>query len=277
MTDGPVRFTVFTKRWKVPLPELGRLVAALGFWGIELPVRPGYPVEPEHVSTGLPEAAKILADCGVTIHSVAGPADEPTIAACAAAGVPILRVMAKIGEDGYLATEKRLRAEYDALVPRLDAHGVTLGVQNHCGRWVGSAIGLRRLIEPYDPRHVAAVYDAAHCALDGEEPAMAVDILWDRLCLVNLKNAFWQRTNGPESEAAEWRWYWTSSRQGLASWPAVAAELTARGYDRPICLTAEYTDHAASDRLLRDDLAYAAELFARKTGGSAQETEATAG
>ena len=262
MTLDRVRFTVFTKPWKLPLPELGRLVAEMGFWGIELPVRPGYQVPPENVARGLPEAAKVLADCGVTIHSVAGPTDEPTLAACAEAGVRVLRVMAPIGKDGYLATERQLRAEYDALLPLLAKHGVTLGVQNHCGRWVGSAIGLRRLIEPYDPRHVAAVYDAAHCGLDGEEPHLAVDILWDRLCLVNLKNAFWRRTNGPEADAARWEWYWTTGRQGLASWPDVAAELKARGYRGVVCLTAEYSDHDAGDRLIREDLAFATELFA---------------
>ena len=262
MTNDGIRFTVFTKRWKMPLPELGKRVAGLGFWGVELPVRPGYQVEPENVAAGLPEAARILADCGVTIHSVAGPTDEATIAACAAAGVEVLRVMAPIGEEGYLASESRLQAEYDALAPLLAAHGVTLGVQNHCGRWVGSAIGLRRLIEKYDPRHIAAVYDAAHCGLDGEEPDLAVEILWDRLCLVNLKNAFWLRKNGPEAAVAEWQWYWTSGRQGLTSWPDVAAELKQRGYGGAVCLTGEYSDQEAGERLIAEDLAFARELFA---------------
>jgi len=261
MAEEGVRFSVFTKRWKMPLPELGRLVAEMGFWGVELPVRSGFQVEPEGVAKGLPAAAKVLADCGVTIHSVAGPADEPTIAACAEAGVEVLRVMAKIGDDGYLASEKRLRAEYDALVPHLESCGVTLGVQNHCGQWVGSAIGLRRLIEQYDRRHVAAVYDPAHCGLDGEEPDMAIDVLWDRLCLVNLKNAYWDRTNGPDAAAAKWRWHWTTGRQGLASWPAVAAELKKRGYRGVYCLSAEYSDEEAGDHLIREDLAFAKELF----------------
>ncbi len=255
------RFTVFTKPWKEPLPDLARRVAGMGFWGVELPVRPGYQVEPDNIEPALGEAAKVFADHGVTIHSVAGPEDERTIAACAAAGVSILRVMAKIADDGYLACEARIRRRYDELAPVLAEHGVTLGVQNHCGAWVGSAVGIRRLIEDHDPRHVAAVYDPAHCALVGEPPALAVDILADRMCMVNLKNVFWWRTNGPEAETAAWRWHWTTGRQGLADWARVAAELNARGYDRPICLCAEYSEEGAAERLAAEDLAYARRLL----------------
>ena len=69
-------YTVFTKPWqKKSLPELARFVSDLGFDGIELPVRPGYQVEPENVAKGLPEAARILGDHGVRIGTVAGPTD----------------------------------------------------------------------------------------------------------------------------------------------------------------------------------------------------------
>ena len=260
MQEDRIAFSVFTKPWKVPLPELGSLVAGLGFDGIELPVRPGYLVEPENVQA-LPGVARQLAEYGVRIYSVAGPADERTIAACAEAGVPIIRVMARIGEAGYLASEARIRREYDALLPLLEKYGVKLGIQNHCGRYVPNALGLRRLIEGYDPRLVGAVWDAAHEALNGAEPELAIDTVWSHLCMVNLKNAFWRLRTGPEAECAEWYHYWTSGRQGLASWPRVAAELKRRGYRGVICLTAEYSDPSSVDRLIAEDLAFARSLF----------------
>ena len=106
---SPFAFTVFTKPWKMPLPELGKFVKGLGFDGIELPVRPGYQVEPENVDKGLPEAARILGDCSVKIGTVAGPTDEATIAACAEAGVPIIRICVRIDRKiGYIATEAAL-------------------------------------------------------------------------------------------------------------------------------------------------------------------------
>ena len=67
---------------------------------------------------------------------------------------------------------------------------------------------------------------------------------------------------GPEAENVEWCAYWTTGRQGLASWPRVAAELKGRGYDGVVCLTAEYSDEASVDRLIAEDLAFARSLFA---------------
>jgi len=260
--SSSILFSVFTKPWKnLSLEQLADLVAGLGFDGVEFPVRPGYQVEPENVSD-LPRAAKVLGESGVKILSVAGPTDEATIAACAEAGVPVIRVMAGIGKgESYVDAEARYRREYDALVPLLDKYGVQLGVQNHFGRFVANAVGLRRLVEFYDPRHIAIVWDAAHEALDGNDLDLALDIAWSHLCMVNLKNAYWQRTNGPEAEVAAWRVFWTAGRHGQASWPQVVNELKVRGYTGTVCLPAEYSDEDAVERLIAQDIAWVRELF----------------
>ena len=257
-------FSVFTKPWQTqPIEWVGEFVSRLGFQGIELPVRPGYQVTPEEVGRKLVPAAKALAAQGVRIYSVAGPTDEATIAACAEAGVPVIRVMARVLKDEtYLQAEERLWREYDALVSLLDRYGVTLGVQNHCNRFVPNGVALHRLLERYDRKHIAAVWDAAHEALNGGDMDLALDAVWPHLCLVNLKNAIWQRTNGPEAEYARWRIYWTSGRQGLAVWPDVVAELKRRNYGGVVCLTAEYSDEPAVERLIAEDMAYARALLA---------------
>ena len=262
--SGQMSFTVFTKPWReLSLAHLAEKVAAMGLAGVELPVRPGYQVPPEDVSRGLPVAARLFESVGLRIISVAGPTEEATIRACGEAGVPILRTMAAIGEqERYAAAEERLWREYDTLLPALRSSGVTLGVQNHCGRFVANAVGLRSLLARYDPHEVAAVWDAAHEALNGGLAEYALDVLWPRLCLVNLKNAFWERTNGPEAAVAAWQPYWTDGRHGLASWPTVVDELQRRGYSGPICLTAEYSATTLVDTLITRDLAWAKALFA---------------
>lgn len=257
-----MRFSVFTKPWKMPLPELGRFVTNLGFDGIELPVRPGYQVEPEQVATALPAAAKCLGECGISIYSVAGPTDRATIAACGEAGIPVIRTMVTVPREGYLTRIEDVQREYDALVPLLDQHGVTIGVQNHCDWFVANAMGLLHLIGRYDPKHVAAVWDAAHNALEGEQPEVAIDVLWSHLCMVNLKNAYREHSGVGEAGDARWRASWCAGREGFASWPRVAAELKRRGYEGVICLTAEYDDEARVDELAADDLAFAKSLFA---------------
>jgi sugar phosphate isomerase/epimerase len=262
MHHQAITFSVFTKPWTMPLPELGHFVRALGFDAVELPVRPGYQVEPTQVARDLPRAVRQLAASDVRVTSVATTPTEAAIATCAELHIPIIRTMAPIGEEGYLASEARLQQEYAALLPLLQAHNVKLGVQNHYGRYVCHAMGLRQLIERFDPRSIGAVWDAAHTALQGEEPELAIEIVWSHLCMVNLKSAFWRRVTGPEAEDVQWSPYWTSGRQGLASWPRVASALQRRNYAGVICLTAEYSDAPAVDRLIADDLAYARSLFA---------------
>ena len=257
-----IQFSVFTKPWRKPIPELGRFVRELGFDGIELPVRPGYQVEPERVSQDLLPAARRLAACNVRIASIAGSADERTIAACAEAGVPIIRVMVPIPpERGYREEEAQVQRQFERLIPHLDRCGVKLGVQNHSGQFICNASGLRHLLEPFDPRYVCAVWDPAHCALDGEIPELAIDIVWPHLGMVNLKNVFWQRISGPEADLARYEPYWTSGRQGLCSWPTVIELLQQRAYAGVVCLPAEYTDESSVDRLIAADLAFARSLF----------------
>jgi len=253
-----VGFTVFTKPWpEMRLPELGRHVRALGFDGVELPVRPGFQVQPENVARDLRSATRVLADCGVKIGSVAGPTDEATIAACGAAGVPIIRICVPVGPGkGYLDTEKDTRKRLDELVGPLERHGVTIGIQNHSGRQISSAAGLRRLVENYDPAHVAAVLDFGHSGLAGEPPDLAIDAVWSHLCLVNLKSAYWLR-----SEDGGWQGYWVGGREGMADWAGAAAELRRRNYRGDVCLTAQYSETGSLERLVADDIDFAKSLF----------------
>jgi sugar phosphate isomerase/epimerase len=169
--------------------------------------------------------------------------------------------MAPIDSDGYRATEARIQHHFTTLLPTLRDSGVKIGVQNHNGDYVCNAMGLRHLLEPFDPHLIGAVWDAAHNALNGENPDLALDIIWPHLLMVNWKNAFWRRVTGPEVSDVAWEPYWTTGRQGLASWPRVAQILRERGYSGVLCLTAEYTDEPAVDRLIAEDLAYARSLI----------------
>ncbi len=259
-----VTFTVFTKPWKLELEALAAHVKALGFDGVELPVRPGYPVTPENVTTELRRAAQILSAEGLKIASIAGPTDEKTFAACQAAGVPVVRICVGMREgEGYLAGEARLQREYEQMLPLLEKYGVTLGIQNHSGnRDVCNAMGLRHLMDRFNPKQIGAVWDAGHNGLEGEAPESAIDIIWSHLCMVNLKSAYWRLQSSPDAPTPIWKPEWTTARHGRANWPRVVAELKKRDYSGVICLTAEYTDEAGVDRYIAEDLACARSLFA---------------
>src|SRR5919202_3397806 len=109
MPQHAITFSVFTKPWTMPLPELGHFVRGLGFDGVELPVRPGFQVEPARVARDLPRAVQQLAASDVRITSVATTPIEAAIATCSELQIPIIRVMAPIEDEGYLASESRMQ------------------------------------------------------------------------------------------------------------------------------------------------------------------------
>lgn len=248
--------SVFTKPWVTEgLPQLADKLAEVGVDGVELAVRPGYQVTPENAAAGLRDAVRAFAERGLQIASIASNADEATIAACGDAGVSLIRIMAPIDMKlGYVKSIEAYRRQFDALLPSLDRHGVTVGVQNHYGFFVGSSVGLLHLLAKYEPRHVCAVLDMAHCAVAGEPTAMAVDIVKDRLHgLVNFKNAYHARVTGPEEEAV-YKVKWTTHRHGGYSWREFAGCLKAVGFSGTFCLPAEYTDPEGKPQRMGDDV-----------------------
>jgi sugar phosphate isomerase/epimerase len=264
--DAKVEFAVFVKPWKhLSLPELSQRVRKLGFDLIELPVRPGFPCEPERIEEDLPKAASILADHGVRVLNITAALpldDERLYAACARSGVPMNRVMFRRQGLNYWEAEASARRTLDKAVPLCEQYDIQIGVQNHCGDFVAvNAMGLYHLVKDYDPQYIGAIWDPAHNALEGMEPEPALDVVASHLCAVNLKNGYWRRVSGPEAEVAEWRVYWTSGRHGRASWPRVATKLKAMNYEGPLCLSAEYSAEGEVDRLIAADLDFAKGLF----------------
>jgi sugar phosphate isomerase/epimerase len=255
----PRGWAVFTKPWReVGLGELARHVRELGLDGVELPVRPGFQVTPDKVEQGLPKAVAAFGAEGLRITSVAADPAPTVIAACGEAGISVIRICVEVPRGlGYLEREAEVKRWLDGLLPSLDDAGVKVGIQNHYGDSIANAMGVRHLVETYDPRLVGAVWDGAHCGLDGELPRLAADILWPHLCLVNLKNARWGPAGKDDFGAARWDAVFVPGREGLCSWPEVLAELSSRNYRGDICLTAEYNEQARVDRLVKADLVWA--------------------
>jgi sugar phosphate isomerase/epimerase len=264
MYTKKVEFSVFTKPWKQQsVDEIGRHISSLGFDGIEFPLRPGYQVEPQNAEKDLPKLAKQLGDYNLKIFSVASSTDEHIFAGCVEAGIPVIRIMVNTDlKAGYLASIGKVREKLDNIIYLCRKYNVKVGIQHHYGPGVSNSMELLHLISEYEPQYIGAIWDSAHSALAGEEPEQGLDIVWSHLCMVNLKNAFYYRVNGPEAERAIWKRYFTTGKQGLASWNRISDYLKSRNYEGVICLTAEYTDESRVNELIREDIAYAKSLFA---------------
>jgi sugar phosphate isomerase/epimerase len=232
---------------------------------IELPVRPGFPVEPERIEQDLPGAVKTLAEFGIRIVNVTVDlplTDERLYAACAANDIPMNRVIFKRSSPSYWESEMAARRQLDAALHLCERYGVKIGIQHHYGGSVPiNSMGLYQLVKDYDPRWVGAIWDPAHNALQGEDALTGLELVKSHLCMVNLKNAYWRRTSQPDGNEAQWAAYFCAGPHGRTSWADVTKGVRQVGYNGPLTFSAEYSDDTYTDRLLEADLAYARKLF----------------
>jgi sugar phosphate isomerase/epimerase len=258
------KWSVFTKPWsEESIPQLGSLVSSMGFDGVELPVRPGYQVQPDEVAWRLPEASRTLSEFGISITSIAGPTDSTTFAACADSGIPLIRIMVPVSANGYSATETDFRRTLDSLVEKSRSFGVRVGIQPHYDDYISDSTGLFNVVKDYDPTFVGAIWDSAHDALARKAPEHALEILWPWLALVNFKNAYFERIRDEivEPFANTWEPVFTDAKTGMARWDRAINYLVEHEYHGGFCLTAEYTDEAGLVEKLSLDLAYAKQLW----------------
>ena len=103
-------------------------MAGLGFTGAEVPVRDTAHVTPAEAESKLPGFVERLGAEGVEVISIAGDLAESTFAACRAAGVPLIRVMAELGPDGYASSVARVRKRLEEAAPLAERYGVQIGV-----------------------------------------------------------------------------------------------------------------------------------------------------
>jgi sugar phosphate isomerase/epimerase len=251
----------------------------MGFDAVEYPFRDGYQVAPEEGAAGIVRLAKTLAKSGVSVTSLAAGIDvkvvdgkgkavgvtESVFSGCGEAGVPIIRICQGYDRAKTFNENKDLlRSQYDAILPLSDKYGVTLGVQMHFGdACVAGSYDSYILLKDYNPKNVAAVWDSGHSGLAGEGPRYALDCLWDHLCMVNFKAAYWFRSN-PAALAADAAWdaRWVTGRNGMGNWKVAVDYLKSRRYSGTVCLPAEYSDEPNVERYTRQDAAYIQALFA---------------
>ncbi|GAB2644253.1 sugar phosphate isomerase/epimerase family protein [Kribbella swartbergensis] len=241
-------WSVFTKPWSgLAGAELGRLIARLGFGGAEIPVRDSSYVTPTTAEAELPKFTEQLRAEGIEPISVASDLSERVFAACAEAGVPMIRIMAELGPDGYAASVRRTRELLEATAVPAGQYDVQVGIQPHHGRFVSSTLGVLQLLDGL-PQNFKLVWDAAHDALAGDDPAVTLELGFDRLGIVNLKNAKYIRTD------AGWTTYFVQADEGMSDWSAVFATLQRLRWAGPICLTGQYSDPAVpvEERVARD-------------------------
>jgi sugar phosphate isomerase/epimerase len=250
----------------------------MGFDAVEYPLRDGFQVQPADGTAGIVKLARTLEKHNVTVASLAAGIDvhttegkgevagvnEMVFAGCGEAGIPIIRICQSFNRElGFHENIDALRRKYDAILPYCKKFGVTLGIQMHYGfADITCSWDSYLLLKDYDPKYIAAVWDAGHSGLAGESPRYSLDCLWDKLCMVNFKAAYWFRKNPAHlAEEAQWGATWVTGKNGMCNWKEAVEYLKKCGYKGTVCLPAEYSDEANVEKYTREDLKYIKGLF----------------
>lgn len=264
-----MRYIYFTKTLqKLAVKDLVAFCQGAGLDGVDMAVRPGFPVTPDNAAKALPEAAKLFKDSGLSIGLVSAPTslNDPDsksaatiFAACAAAGVPAV----KIGYFGYKAPyDEAVKAARQKLAgfARLAAKTkVRCVYHTHSGNTLGNnAAGMRALLDGLDAHHVGAFFDTGHTAVNGGPVRMELDIIRGWLALVAIKDMLW--TKG----AGGWSFQVVPVGAGIVRWAEVGRGLKERKFDGTVSLHGEYEAKGLDERkrLAKEELVALKKAFA---------------
>lgn len=240
-----MRYVYFTKTLqKLDVAGLVTFCKETGLDGLDLAVRPGYPVHPDNAAKALPEAVKRLKDNDLIIGLVTAPITmidpESKLArglfdACAKAGVPAI----KIGYFGWRAPTdvslKEARTKLAGFAKLAAATKVKACYHTHSGTYLGNnGAGIRELFADLDPHHVGVFFDTGHTAINGGPVRMELDLVRNWLSLVAIKDMAWTKS------AAGWRSEVVPVGGGIVQWAEVGKGLKECKFNGTISLHGEY-------------------------------------
>ena len=249
-----MRFVYFTKMLKeLDVRGLVGFCKEVGLDGVDMAVRPGYPVNPDNVATALPDALKAFTDAGLTIGLVTAdtnmsdPDTKPAPAlfeACGKAGVPAI----KIGYFPYKSPPvddaiKTARARLAGFAKLAAATKVRACCHTHSGNYLGNnAASLRMLLQDLDPHHVVAFLDTGHTAVNGGPFRLEMDLLRPWVSLLAIKDMLWEKDKGA------WRYRVVPVGDGIVHWNEVAAAVKEAKFNGTISLHGEYETKDLAER-----------------------------
>jgi L-ribulose-5-phosphate 3-epimerase len=228
----------------LPAGELGRAVAALGFGGVDLTVRPGGHVVPERAALALPPFLAAVREQGLEVPMIttgllssAEPTARPILETAGRHRVSFF----KPGYYRYAFVDVRGELESAAsdlrgLAALAAECGVQLGYHNHAGYLGGPVWDVARVIEGLDPRWVGYYFDVRHAVVEGGDGGWraALNLVAPRVKMVAVKDFFWEK--GPQG----WRQRNCPLGEGMVDWPAFFAALARGGFHGPVSLHLEY-------------------------------------
>ncbi len=264
-----MKYVYFTKSLK-PLDVKGLIAFCkdAGLDGLDLAVRPGYPVSLDNMAKALPEAAKTLAGEGLMIGLVTAdtglndPASKTAKAlfeASAAAGVPAIKIGYFAYKSDFDANLKDARTKLSGFAKLAEEHKVRACVHTHSGNNIpNNCATMRMLLQDLDAHHVGAFVDTGHTAVNGGPFRMELDMVHSYLSLIAIKDMVWDKG------AKSWAYRVAPAGEGIVHWGEVAQAIKENKFNGTISLHGEYDTKDQAERLqkAKDELVFLKKLLA---------------
>src|SRR5262245_54704270 len=266
---------MFTKLFKgLTLDQVAADLAALGFDGADLLIRPGHQLEPAAPQAIAPavrrlQAAGVAAPMATTdLTDPNDPAAERVLGACADAGVRLVRLgyFRSDPATSYAAAFARARRALDGLADLARRLGITLALQLH-GRTIhASGAQAAALLRDHDPNLLAAYPDPGNQATqDGREDwRFTFEVLQPWLACVGVKNGAWFPAGRTAAGQRQWRAEWLGLADGMVPWDEILPHLRQQGFAGVLTLHSHYEGMPLPQALdqTRADLAFVRRLGA---------------
>jgi sugar phosphate isomerase/epimerase len=232
----------------IPAAELGTAARELGFESIDLAVRPGGHVEPDHVRTDLPLVVRAIRAAGLEVAMLttgivdaATPHAEDVIAAMTGLGITRYRW------GGFRwSKQSSLDRQIEAFRPRVAAlaelnrrYGATAMYHTHSGvGLVGASIwDLHEILRGFDPALVSVNYDVGHATVEGGLGGWidSFNISLPYLKGVAVKDFLWEL-----NAQSQWEPAWKPLGQGMVRFAQFFRMLREAAFAGPVQLHFEY-------------------------------------
>jgi sugar phosphate isomerase/epimerase len=263
-----MRYVYFTKTLQsLTIRELLAFVKEVGLDGVDLAVRPGFPVTPDNALAELPGVAKAFRDEGHHIGLVTAPTNlsDPAskaagtlFEACGKAGVPAIKLGYFPYQGQFEASLTEARRRLAGFARLAAGTNVKACYHTHSGNYLGAnGAALRLLLQDLDPHHVGAFVDTGHVAVNGGPIRLELDIVRAWFALLAIKDMLWER------QKDEWKYHVVPAGEGIVRWKEVGQALKDCRFDGTISLHGEYEakDLVERKQLAKRELAWLKERF----------------
>lgn len=249
-SNGHSRFTfcTFTKSLQhLDYDQLAKKIGALGFDGIEAPVRPGGHIEPAEVENELPKMVKALEREGLEITVLTSGINEVSREQRTEA---VLKTAADLGIKRFrmayykydlkkpiLPQVEEFRPRLEELVAACREFGIKPIYQNHSGsNYFGATVwDLAEVMGEFDPADVGIAFDIGHATIEGSKCwPLHWAVCRDHIDTVYVKEPHWTTPGQPPKVGP-------LGEGGVNQ--AFYQTLLRSGFEGPISLHVEYFNH----------------------------------